>query len=50
MKRKIEHIPNMMVIGNAFTCKTSVQKQKVTSLMNGVRKKFMIMLLAYGIN
>jgi hypothetical protein len=50
MKRKIEHIPNMMVIGNAFTCKTSIQKQKVTSLMSGMQKKFMIVLLACGIN
>lgn len=33
MKRKIEHIPNMTVIGNAFTCKDNVHRQSVTCVL-----------------
>lgn len=41
-KRKIEHIPNMTVIGNAFTLYKTTQ----TKMFRGIRKKFMIVLLA----
>lgn len=42
MKRKMEHMPNMTVIGNAFTLYSTTQTNK----FSGMRKKFMIVLLA----
>lgn len=41
-KRKIEHMPNMIVIGKAFTLYRTMQ----TKILRGMRKKFIMVLLA----
>lgn len=41
-KRKMEHIPNMTVIGNALTLYSTMH----TNMLRGMRKKFMMVLLA----
>lgn len=41
-KRKIEHMPNMMVMGNPSTLYSTMQ----TKMFRGMRKKFMMVLLA----
>jgi site-specific recombinase XerD len=42
MKRKIEHMPNITVIGNASTLYSTTH----TKMFRGMRKKFMMVLLA----
>lgn len=41
-KRKMEHIPNITVMGNASTLYNTMQ----TKIFSGMRKKFMMVLLA----